>query len=89
MRQAGKKIRQIVGAGGGHGPFRGLDAPFALRMTLKNLAIEVNGARWRESWLTTCFFLAESKVQGRVFFEDAGSRALFWCIEGTCWAEQR
>ena len=29
MSQAGKKIRQIVETGGGHGPFRGLDAPCA------------------------------------------------------------
>src|SRR5271156_3813435 len=41
-RQAGKKIRQIVETGGGHGPFRGLDAPFALEISVKRFGIEVN-----------------------------------------------
>jgi hypothetical protein len=30
---------------GGHGPFRGLDAPFALEMKVKNFRAEVNRAR--------------------------------------------
>ena len=30
---------------GGHGPFRGLDAPFALRMKVKNNGVEVKRAR--------------------------------------------
>ncbi len=42
MSQAGKKIRQIVETGGGHGPFRGLDAPFALEISVKRFGIEVN-----------------------------------------------
>jgi hypothetical protein len=35
MSQAGKKIRQIIETGGGHGPFRGLDAPCALGVNVR------------------------------------------------------
>ena len=34
MYQARKKIRRIDEVRGGHGPFRGLDAPFALMTTV-------------------------------------------------------
>lgn len=49
MSQAERRFVKLGDAGGGHCPFRGLDAPFALEKNLRVLPDEVNLD------LTTCF----------------------------------
>jgi hypothetical protein len=49
MSQAERRFAKLGEAGGGHCPFRGLDAPFALEKNVKGLAREVNFVRLRGS----------------------------------------
>jgi hypothetical protein len=42
MSQAERRFVELGAAKGGHGPFRGLDAPFALEFTVGEIAAEVN-----------------------------------------------
>ena len=42
MSQAERRFVELGAAGGGHCPFRGLDAPFALEYTVGEIEAEVN-----------------------------------------------
>jgi len=43
MSQAERRFVELGAAGGGHGPFRGLEAPCALESTVGEIGGEVNG----------------------------------------------